>query len=230
TQICNDKWKTYHFLMDNGLHAPTSFIELKKTQEAIQGGVVKFPVIIKPRWGMGSISIFKAENEQELEVLYKKVKREVHESYLKYESNMDPDHSVIIQEYLDGQEYGLDIINNLNKEYVTTLVKKKTAMRSGETDGAITVKNEILENIGKKIAKSLGHIANLDTDCFMVNGTPYILEMNCRFGGGYPFSHLAGANLPSAIGKWIKNEDVIQEFEGYQTGVEGRKDIRIIKC
>lgn len=229
TQICNDKWQTYQFLKQNKLNAPKSFIELSKAEIALQEKVIQFPLIIKPRWGMGSISIFKADNNEELKVLYKKVKREVKESYLKYESQLDPERSIIIQEYLNGQEYGLDIINDLEKNYITTLVKKKTAMRSGETDGAITEKNEILEKTGEQIAKVLGHIANLDTDCFIVDGKPYILEMNCRFGGGYPFSHLAGVNLPSAILKWIQGKDAFDELKGYIYDVEGRKNIEILK-
>ena len=229
TQVCNDKWKTYQFLKRNNLNTPKSFIELAQAEKALQEKEIQFPLIIKPRWGMGSMSIFKAENEQELDVLYKKVKRGVRESYLKYESEIDSEHAIIMQEYLSGQEYGLDIINNLEKEYVTTLVKKKTAMRSGETDGAITVKNEVLENTGKKIASRLGHIANLDTDCFMVDDKPYILEMNCRFGGGYPFSHLAGVNLPAAIVSWIEGGNGLNELNGYTIGVEGRKDIKILK-
>ncbi|HKK83431.1 MAG TPA: ATP-grasp domain-containing protein [Atribacterota bacterium] len=229
TQVCNDKWKTYQFLKRNNLNTPKSFIELAQAEKALQEKEIQFPLIIKPRWGMGSMSIFKAENEQELDVLYKKVKRGLRESYLKYESEIDSEHAIIMQEYLSGQEYGLDIINNLEKEYVTTLVKKKTAMRSGETDGAITVKNEVLENTGKKIASRLGHIANLDTDCFMVDDKPYILEMNCRFGGGYPFSHLAGVNLPAAIVSWIEGGNGLNELNGYTIGVEGRKDIKILK-
>jgi len=225
TQVCNDKWKTYQFLKRNNLNTPKSFIELAQAEKALQEKEIQFPLIIKPRWGMGSMSIFKAENEQELDVLYKKVKRGLRESYLKYESEIDSEHAIIMQEYLSGQEYGLDIINNLEKEYVTTLVKKKTAMRSGETDGAITVKNEVLENTGKKIASRLGHIANLDTDCFMVDDKPYILEMNCRFGGGYPFSHLAGVNLPAAIVSWIEGKDGSCELSGYTIGIEGMKDI-----
>jgi len=227
TQICNDKWKTYQFLKHNNLSAPKSFIELEQAERVLQKGDIQFPLIIKPRWGMGSISIFKADNVEELKVFYKKVKREVKESYLKYESQIDPGYAVIIQEYLNGQEYGLDIINDLEKNYVTTIVKKKTAMRSGETDGAITEKNELLEETGEQIAKALGHIANLDTDCFIVDGKPYILEMNCRFGGGYPFSHLAGVNLPSALLKWIKDEGGSKELRSYQTGIEGKKEIVI---
>jgi len=227
TQICNDKWKTYEFLVENGILAPKSFIDLSEAQMAIKMGDLNYPLILKPRWGMGSMSIFKVENDEELAVLYRKVQREVQESYLKYESQLNPERAVIIQEFINGQEYGLDIINDLNKNYVTTFIKQKTAMRSGETDGATTIENKMLEQVGKKIAENLRHIANLDTDCFLIDEKIYILEMNCRFGGGYPFSHLAGANLPSAILKWLEQKDGKASLKDYRVGVEGMKMINL---
>jgi carbamoyl-phosphate synthase large subunit len=229
TQICNDKWSTYQFLKENNFRAPLSFITLGEAKAAIGDGDLRFPVILKPRWGMGSISIFKAENDLELGVLYDKVQREINDSYLKYESKLDPERAVIIQQFMKGQEYGLDIVNDLDKKYVTTFVKKKTAMRSGETDGAVTEQNDILSETGKCIAEKLGHIANLDTDCFLIDDNPYILEINCRFGGGYPFSHLAGADLPTAILKWISKEKLDSELNSLNIGIEGNKDIQIVK-
>jgi carbamoyl-phosphate synthase large subunit len=53
----------------------------------------------------------------------------------------------------------------------------------------------------------LGHIGNLDCDIFESDGRYYLLEMNPRFGGGYPFSHVAGANYPDAICTWIEGKD-----------------------
>lgn len=44
----------------------------------------------------------------------------------------------------------------------------KYAMRSGETDCAVTVDNKQLKSLGKIIATQLGHIGNLDCDVLLI--------------------------------------------------------------
>ena len=206
TQICNDKWKTFLFLQKEGINQPLSFINLSAAKEAINSGKLKFPVILKPRWGMGSIGIYKVENEEELTVIYKMLSREIFNTYLKYESLADNDSCVIIQQLIDGDEYGIEILNDLKGDYVTTFAKKKLAMRSGETDVAITVDPSPFNQIARIISGSLKHIALLDVDCFIDSKKNInILEMNCRFGGQYPFTHLSGANVPMQIINWIES-------------------------
>lgn len=224
-QICNDKLETYQFLTRNGFSVPASYLTINEAINAINNNEIQYPLIIKPRWGMGSICIFQAENEIELNVLYKKIQKEINESYLKYESSKTPDDTVVIQEKIVGEEYGVDILNDLSGKNLASIPKKKIAMRSGETDGAEIIKNEELSTLGIKIAKITKHIGNLDLDCFLWEGKFYILEMNCRFGGQYPFCHLAGANFPKAIIQMLLKEKVKKENLNATPGVIGFKDI-----
>ena len=229
TQICNDKWKTYNFLTVHNIDTPKSFIDLKCTQEALEQGVLAFPLIIKPRWGMGSKGVYTADNEKELAILYAKLEKEIFTTYLSYESAQDRDHCIIIQERLSGIEYGLDIVNDLTGEHAATFVHRKIAQWNGETDVAVAEDVPALTQQGKKISLALRHRANLDVDCFLVEGTPYILEMNCRFGGIYPFSHLAGANVPSAIVSWLKDEIPDPIYLRIQDKARGMKGITVIR-
>lgn len=227
-EACNDKWKTYQFLTANGFLAPKTYVSLSDAEIAIQNGALHFPVMIKPRWGMGSIAVYEAETEEELKVLYEKTKRKLSTTYLKYESAADMDAAVLIQEKIDGQEYGLDIMNDLNGSYMNTSVKMKYAMRSGETDCAITVDDPKAREIGKKISGLSHHPGNLDCDVFVADGEYYVLEMNARFGGGYPFSHIAGVDLPKAIVMWLKGEEVPIGLLEPRIGVMGQKDITMV--
>lgn len=227
--ICNDKWLTFNYLKENGFHTPNTFIAISEVMHALENDLIQFPLMVKPRWGMGSIAVFEVCNVEELTILYNKTKTMIANSYLSFESEESKEECIVIQEKLIGQEYGLDIINDLEGNYRTTISKKKLAMRSGETDIAETVQNPKLEQLGQKLSQSLKHIANLDVDVFLVENKPFILEMNARFGGGYPFSHLAGVNLPKAIIKWLRKEEVKPSLLEARTGVIGYKDIEIIE-
>ncbi|MFS0576486.1 ATP-grasp domain-containing protein [Sporosarcina sp. 179-K 3D1 HS] len=226
-RICNDKWESFKFLQWNGFRTPLTFLSIEEAKQAIWKGVIRFPVILKPRWGAGSLSVYEAENEEEMELFYDKIKRKVHSRKVLDALLHNEDNCVIIQQKLNGQEYGLDIINDLHGNHQTTIVKIKHAMRSGETDFAETVDEPRLEYAGMRLGRTLGHIANLDVDAFILEGVPYILEMNGRFGGGYPFSHIAGTNLPEAIVRWVKGERIKESLLKGKVGVLGYKEILI---
>ena len=204
--ICNDKFEMLKYLKKISMPVPKTYIDL---EEALKGADFdKNSYILKPRWGMGSLSIFEAENKKELEVLYEKAKRSIQKSYLRFESGADIDRAILIQEKIKGDEYGLDIFNDFKGENLTVTVKRKLAMRSGETDIAKVIENKELEDIGKKIAESLKHIGNLDMDILFDGQSAYIIDMNARFGGGYPFTHSAGVNELEALIRLCKNEKV----------------------
>ena len=226
--VCNDKVKTYEFLKENGFNTAETYISIEDTLFAIKNKDISYPVIIKPRWGMGSIGVFEAENEEELKVFFRKTLSDIQNSYLKFESEDNLEESVIVQEKLKGQEYGLDVINDLNRVYQNTIVKIKHSMRSGETDCAETINNLEIKNLGESISDKLGHIGNLDVDVFLVENKPYVLEMNARFGGGYPFSHIAGVDLPKAIISWVKGKEISKSLLKEEFGVLSHKDIDIV--
>jgi len=228
-ETCNDKWKTYEFLRAHELPAPATYLTVESAVEAVRKGELHYPLMVKPRWGMGSLAIYEADDEEELEVFFRKSRKKITESYLRYEADQDFNHCVIIQEKLEGEEYGLDVINDLEGTYQTTVQKRKYAMRSGETDCAETVQEEALETLGRTVSELFCHRGNLDMDVFQVNGRFVILEMNARFGGGYPFSHMAGVNLPEAIVRWKKGLSVDRRLLTPETGVRSQKDIRLIR-
>jgi carbamoyl-phosphate synthase large subunit len=204
--LCFDKWATLGFLRRHSLPAPKTCCSLREARDALSRGELAFPLVIKPRWGTASLGIEYPEDDEELELAFNLVKKQLGRTFLADISSSDPERCVLIQERLHGQEYGLDVINDLDGRYVTTFVKRKLAMRAGETDRSVTVKHDRLERLGKTIGQQLGHIGNLDCDVFVDGENCYVLEMNPRFGGGYPFSHVAGANLPAVLIAWANGD------------------------
>lgn len=222
--FCNDKLATFNKLNDHNILVPKTINQLAQAKALITKGELKFPLIVKPRWGMGSIGMYEAVNESELEVFYSKCLRDIKNGYLIYESNDDIENSVIIQEKIKAVEFGLDVINDLNGMYQTTIVKKKNAMRSGETDSATVINAPELKKLGEKLSTIVQHPGNLDVDVLFNGKDYYVLELNARFGGGYPFTHLSGVNLPLAIVKWLQGDSVIDELRENH-GVSGYKDL-----
>jgi thioredoxin reductase/biotin carboxylase len=201
--ICYDKLETAKFLTCQGLSAPRTYSSLETAREALARGEIAFPLVIKPRWGVSSIGLEVAEDDQELELAFKAAKRQIARTFLAEVSATAPEHSILIQEHLSGDEYGLDIINNFQGRHACTFVKRKLRMRAGQTDRAVTVKDEKIEQIGRLIGEKLGHIGILDCDLFVGEKGCHIIDLNPRIGGGYPFSHMAGANLPAAFIAWL---------------------------
>ena len=227
-EICNDKYKSYLFLKENGFNVPKTYLTLEDTINAIDRGELNYPIIVKPRFGCGSIAMSVAEDEMALLYYFRRNTRAVNNSYLKYESSM-VDEKIIYQECLVGQEYGADIINDLNGTFQNAIIKRKIAMRSGETDIAEIVCEPVLFEELQRLSNLTKHIANMDVDTFLVDGKPYILEMNARFGGGYPFSHMGGCNLPKAILNWCNGESVPKETLMSKTKLIGYKELTITK-
>lgn len=226
--ICNDKLQSYEFIKNHGFEAPATFISLETTKEALKTGKIQYPLIVKPRWGMGSIGIYEAEDEEELDLFYKKTKNAILKSYLKYESQDFIDESIIIQEKILGEEWGLDIFNDLSGEFLACVPKRKIAMRAGETDVARTSMNGQLLSFGQDISKVTRHIGNLDMDFFIKDDIFYILEFNCRFGGQYPFSHVAGVDFPKALIKMLRDEKISSEEIQFEE-CTGFKDLEVQK-
>lgn len=206
--ICMDKWKTYCFLRRNNISTPKTYLTTADAEQGLSNGEVDFPLFVKPRWGTASLFTQIVKNLEELRYVFALSKRLLSDSIISQFSCKEPEHAMLIQEAIEGEEYGLDILNDLEGQYQTTAVRKKISMRAGETDRAITVKDTFMEDIGSSIGKTLCHIGNVDCDLFLTNKGPSVLEMNPRFGGGYPFSHEAGANFPAAIVAWATAKPV----------------------
>lgn len=205
--ICFDKYKTAQWIESIGLKSPKTYIRLEDAKKALETGEISFPLFMKPRWGSGSIGLESISDMEDLEIYYNILMKKIKKTILATASIGNE--YILIQEKLTGNEYGLDVMNDLDGNNVGVSVKQKLAMRSGETDKAITLDLPDVKQMGEQIGKELRHIGNLDVDIMQrANGDYCILELNPRFGGGFPFSYEAGVNLPKAIIEWIKGNKV----------------------
>lgn len=205
--ICFDKYKTSQWVESLGLNSPRTYIQLAAVKKALASGEISFPLFMKPRWGSGSIGLESIADMEELDIYYNLLMKKIKKTILANASVGDE--YIMIQEKLTGDEFGLDVMNDLTGNNLGVSVKQKLAMRAGETDKAITVDLPQVREIGTVIGCNLKHIGNLDVDIMQrSDGTYCVLELNPRFGGGFPFSYEAGVNFPKALIQMIKGEDV----------------------
>lgn len=205
--IAFDKYKTAQWVESLGLKSPKTYVRLEDAKHALETGELHFPLFMKPRWGSGSIGLASIADMEELDIYYPLLMKQVKKTILATASVGDE--YIMIQEKLTGNEFGLDVMNDLEGNNVAVSVKQKLAMRAGETDKAVTVDLPEVREIGHKIGTALKHIGNLDVDVMQnENGEYCVLELNPRFGGGFPFSYEAGVNLPKAIIEWVKGNKV----------------------
>ena len=213
-EICFDKLKTGEFLRGVGIPYPQTYIKMEEAETFIKQGKLEFPLFVKPRWGSASLQLFRVDTIRELKLAFGLAQLQLQKSFLKVDDGLVAE-SILIQEGLPGCEYGLDILNDLNGRVQSVYVKKKLGMRAGETDKSELVDLPTLTELGERIGRELGHIGNLDCDEFYDGKSAVVLEMNPRFGGGYPFSHSLGANFPNEILSWY-NESAVQKKESYK--------------
>ena len=205
--IAFDKYKTAKWVESLGLTAPKTYVRLEDCKKALEAGEIAFPLFMKPRWGSGSIGLESIADMEELDIYYGLLMKKIKKTILATASVGDE--YIMIQEKLTGSEFGLDIMNDLDGKNIGVSVKQKLAMRAGETDKAVTVDLPEVREMGRKIGEALGHIGNLDVDIMQrADGAYCVLELNPRFGGGFPFSYEAGVNFPKALIQMIKGESV----------------------
>ncbi len=206
--ICYNKLHMNKFLEENGFPIPKTYDSLERFTDDYEIKNINFPVIIKPIYGSGSEATYVVKTLDEVKALFK--------------------NGMIIQEMLNGQEYGVDVFNNIDKIPIRCVLKKKVSMRSGETDKAISVKDKNIQETVIRLAKSLQHFGNLDCDLILKDGIVYIIDLNPRFGGGYPATHAAGVNLLKLVIDIAEGKETEQDFEHYRENILVMKEVAIV--
>lgn len=223
--IGNDKLRSFRFFSEIGLQTPKTYASENEAELALINGEITFPVVIKPRWGMGSIGVYIAESLDELRVLHQMCRRIISNSYLKHESTGDLDRSVLVQEMIVGQEYGIDIFKDLAGNFVSAIAKRKVSMRSGETDVGETSAVELFAKEISAVSKGSIHTGILSLDIIASNSNVYCIELNCRISGHYPFSHLAGVRYPEQLVAWLEGKGTDYALMQAEIGVRGCKTL-----
>lgn len=133
---------------------------------------------------------------------------------------------VVVQPCLPGLEHGVDIVGDLREpgELRAVLARRKVRMRAGETDKAASVDPAPFVANAERIARAAQLTGLIDTDMFLAEGgEPSVIDINPRFGGGYPFVHLAGADVPRYYLAQALGLEIDEDWREYAPGVISAK-------
>lgn len=197
-----DKWEMFKFLNSHGYKCAKSYVDKEKFYSDLDAGKISFPVFVKPIRGSASIAISKVYDKETVDNLF---------------SHND---GLLIQEFLNGQEIGADVyIDMISKKPVSIFTKKKIVMRAGETDKAVSFKDEKLFALIEKFVIDAGFTGQIDIDIFEINGEYYISEVNPRFGGGYPHAYECGCDHMTLIKNNLLGKENNRNIGAYKDGV-----------
>jgi carbamoyl-phosphate synthase large subunit len=150
---------------------------------------ISFPCIVKPSEGSGGSNVFKVERREDLPYFLKKIK--------------EP----IIQEFVEGEEYTVDILASQKSEVIALVPRLRINTESGISVKGKTIFNKEIEGYCRKIVKELKIIGPCCIQCIKDknNGLKF-LEINLRFGGGSILSMNADESILENFLKMVKGE------------------------
>jgi carbamoyl-phosphate synthase large subunit len=183
--ICRDKIKTSEYLNAQGFKVP----QLLNNRESFVD--LSFPVFIKPKSGSSSIEAYKIQNMIQLDYYLKTIK--------------DP----IIQEFIEGEEYTVDVFLDFNSKVISIMPRLRMAVRSGEILRGKTVNNPIIIDSVMNLMKILKPIGHITVQLILKNDIPTYIEINPRFGGGAPMSIDSGADSCEYLYHLLMGEELV---------------------
>lgn len=204
--LCRDKRRTMKFFDSLDIKTPKPIDKLNPT----------FPMFAKPYDGSLSTNIHVIRSLEDLteEILN------------------DP--KLIFMEYVDKSEYKeftVDMYFGKDSRIKSIVPRERVEIRSGEINKGITRKNFIVNYLLERMSHLPGVRGCICIQLFFREYDNDILgiEINPRFGGGYPLSYYAGANFPRMMIKEYLEGGTLNYREDWRDGtIMLRYDSQII--
>lgn len=98
-------------------------------------------------------------------------------------------------------EYTVDLYYSKSGDLLCCVPRQRLEVRGGEISKGITRKDKVLKFLKKYLSRLVGARGVLTLQVFVDPSREQLLaiEINPRFGGGYPMSHAAGAGYPAML-------------------------------
>ena len=174
--LCRDKRNTGVFSEQHSVRVPKEIDKYNPT----------FPMFAKPYDGSLSTNIHYIKTTEELTT----------------EILNDP--KLMFMEYIDKKvykEYTVDMYYGKDNKVKCIVPRERIEIRAGEINKGRTAKNEILTFLKEKLGYIKGCVGCICIQLFFHPETKDMvgIEINPRFGGGYPLTYKCGGNFPELL-------------------------------
>jgi carbamoyl-phosphate synthase large subunit len=193
-----DKYETHLLLERLGLPSPPTVL--------LDSEVERYPVIVKPRRGSNSRSIFLAEDPEQARF------------FIDYAGE-----PVILQRAMNGPEFSIDCLCDTDGRALNAIPRSMIESRGGESvKGTVLGDRELIE-LGRAVSEGVGARGACMVQCFRDPELGLcVTDVNVRFGGGYPghmYGALDGQTYPELIVRMARGERVQPHVGQLRAGV-----------
>ena len=180
---CRDKRKTGALFDSIGVRTP----------KILDRAALSFPCFVKPYDGSCSVGAAALFSEAQLT------------------SRMLDDDKMIFMELIDEPhvEFTIDAYFSKDSDLKCLVPRERIEVRGGEVSKSVTRKHAVYDYLLPAFNKIMGARGCLTIQVFadLAQDSFYGLEINPRFGGGYPLAYSAGARYPA----WLIKEYLLGE-------------------
>ena len=193
-----DKYETHLLLERLGLPSPPTVLPGDEPDA--------YPVVVKPRRGSNSRAIYIAGDASQARFFI---------DYI--------DEQPIVQRWMDGPEFSIDCLCDLNGRCLNAIPRTMIESRGGESVKGMVLADPELIELGRAVAEGVGARGPCMVQCFRDRRLGLrVTDVNIRFGGGYP-SHMYGAlpgrTFPELIVRMARGEQVEAHVGEMRSGV-----------
>ena len=191
--MCRDKRNTGEFFEKHGIRVP----------KPIDKDHPSFPLFAKPYDGSLSTNLHYIKNTDELtkEILN------------------DP--KLLFMEYIDKdvyKEYTVDMYYGKDHKVKCIVPRERIKIRAGEINKGLTEKEPLSQYLLDRLEFIEGCVGCICIQLFLNPDTSDVvgIEINPRFGGGYPQTYAAGGNYPEYLIKEYFLEENLEYFDDWK--------------
>jgi len=200
-RLCRDKALTHAWLTERGLPVVR---QAASAEEALEWDVSpEHPLIVKPRLGSASNGVRRVRSRAELAAA------------------LEDRPDLLAQECARGDEYTVNAYVNAAGECVAAIPHRRVEVRAGEVSKAVTVRHEPLIDVAHRIAAAMPDARGpLNIQAFVTpDDSIRIIEINPRFGGGYPLADRAGGRFTEWLIREARGEDPPRPVDDWRDGL-----------